>query len=41
VIGIILLDKFLFNGRVFGALVRRIWNVLLKHVGRWWEREEE
>src|SRR3989344_3003656 len=41
VIGIILLDKFLFNGRVFGALVRRIWNVLLKHVGRWCEREEE
>jgi hypothetical protein len=40
-VGIILFDSFAFNGKVFGATVNKIWSLLKKRVGTWWEREEE
>lgn len=40
-VGVVLFDSFLFNGRVFGASVSKIWTAIKKRVGAWWEKEEE
>jgi hypothetical protein len=41
IIGIVLFDKFVFNGKIFGRASGKALGYIRRKFGAWWEREEE